>query len=395
MYHSVADSYMQIPYGHLIHPTYQFERCIKYLHDNRYVTIGLDELYQHLRFQKSIPDKSIILTFDDGYLDNWVFVYPILKKYKMKGTIFVSPEFVDTSSLCRPNLDDVERGEIQRKSLKFVGFLSWEEMRVMEASGVMDIQCHTLSHTRYFCSDRIIDFHHPGDNYDWLWWNRFPEKKYRWGVESQQELLGFGTPVYENGRSLAIRRYYEDLSLNAFLVGFVKDHGEKAFFQNSRWKSILLREANDYRHKHNGTGRYETQSEYQKRLHLEIVESKRLIEEKLSKKVNFLCWAGGAFTDESLDLAMKSDYLATSKGTQPNAIGSVPSRFHRINPCLDNQMYPPFIRYVLFLPFFIMVINRYRGKAGSDAMFKISRSAFKAARRWQAGFREMRKRITN
>ena len=47
--------------------------------------------------------KDIVLTFDDGYLDNWVFAYPLLEKYNLRGTIFVNPEFVDPSLEIRAN----------------------------------------------------------------------------------------------------------------------------------------------------------------------------------------------------------------------------------------------------------------------------------------------------
>ena len=44
---------------------------------------------------KNIPEKSIVLTFDDGYADIWIYAYPLLKKYGMCGTVFINPDFVD------------------------------------------------------------------------------------------------------------------------------------------------------------------------------------------------------------------------------------------------------------------------------------------------------------
>src|SRR4051812_30623156 len=95
MFHGVADDVLKIPYGFLLQPAAHFEACIKYLARNRFTTITLQDLYEHLKTNKSLPQKPIVLTFDDGYLDNWVYVYPILKKYGLRATIFVVTDFVD------------------------------------------------------------------------------------------------------------------------------------------------------------------------------------------------------------------------------------------------------------------------------------------------------------
>src|SRR5712692_3724761 len=167
MYHGSSDDVLKVPYGFLLQPADQFETCMRYLLRNDFTTITLQELYTHLKFNSPLPANPIVLTFDDGYLDNWVYVYPMLKKYRLKGTIFVVPEFVDPVAGCRPNLEDVATKQTPRTPLKWRGYLSWAEMRKMEADGVMDIQCHTLTHTWHFTSDKIIDFHHPNDSYPW------------------------------------------------------------------------------------------------------------------------------------------------------------------------------------------------------------------------------------
>src|SRR4029077_18862598 len=180
MYHGISGDVAKVPYGFLLQEMDQFEICMRYLIKNGFTTITLRELHEHLRFCSPLPHNPIVLTFDDGYLDNWVYVYPILKKYGLKATIFVVPDFVDPTDNCRPNLDDTAAAKVSPKELKWWGYLSWAEMRKMEADGVMDIQSHTLTHTWYFTSDKIIDFHHPNDSYPWLAWNEFPDRKYNW-----------------------------------------------------------------------------------------------------------------------------------------------------------------------------------------------------------------------
>src|ERR1043166_982460 len=119
MYHGISDDVFKVPYGFLLQAVNEFESCMRYLVRKGFTTITLQELYDHLKFNVALPPRSIVLTFDDGYLDNWVYVYPILKKYRLKATIFVVPEFVDPTDACRPNLDDVNAGSVRRNDLKW------------------------------------------------------------------------------------------------------------------------------------------------------------------------------------------------------------------------------------------------------------------------------------
>src|SRR5690554_3420629 len=113
--------------------------------------IGIDYKITRIR----LNNKQIVLTFDDGYLDNWVYAYPLLKKYKLKATIFVNPEFVDTSEKVRPTIEDVWKGKKEGGALVSLGFLNWEEIKTLDGSGVMEIQSHSMSHDFYFYSDQI------------------------------------------------------------------------------------------------------------------------------------------------------------------------------------------------------------------------------------------------
>lgn len=66
-----------------------FEEQMKYLHENDYNIITLKELQEYIYNDKIIPDNSILITFDDGYKSNFTYVYPVLKGYNFKGTIFL------------------------------------------------------------------------------------------------------------------------------------------------------------------------------------------------------------------------------------------------------------------------------------------------------------------
>jgi hypothetical protein len=310
MYHSVGIVNKNWLWNHLTCPWKLFESHLRWLKRIKINTISLQDLYDYKKNGKKIPSRSIVLTFDDGYLDNWVFVYPLLKKYGLKGTIFISPEFVDRRNVVRKTLEDIWNKKCILDDLEVWGFLSWEEIKMMEEEGVMDIQSHSMSHTWYFCSSEIIDFHHPGNNkYPWLFWNARPERKSYYLNEDQERFVPYGTPIYKNGRSLGVRRYYEDQRLNWFLENFVsKQKGN--FFHENNWINKLYQQVECYKSENTLNGRYESEHEQEERFRYELVESKKILEEKLQKKVSFLCWPGGAKSDSNIKLCFDTGYKA-------------------------------------------------------------------------------------
>ena len=104
-------------------PVEKFEEQMKYLKTNGYHTITLMDLYKYFMRQKPIPKKSVVLTFDDGYENNYTAMFPILKQYNVKATIFVNTSFID----------------------KYHRFLTSKQLLEMGKYGV-DIECHTVNH---------------------------------------------------------------------------------------------------------------------------------------------------------------------------------------------------------------------------------------------------------
>ena len=56
---------------------------------------SLDDVHDLQASGVSPRERLVVLSFDDGYLDNWVYVYPLLKRVGWKGAVYVNPEFVD------------------------------------------------------------------------------------------------------------------------------------------------------------------------------------------------------------------------------------------------------------------------------------------------------------
>lgn len=119
MYHSIG---IHRRNNLLVAPA-KFNSQIQHLHKSGYQSICFQTLENHWRLGKPLPAKPILLTFDDGYKDNYTIAYPILKKYKFKATIFVITNFVDDAN-----------------------HLSQKEIKEMISSGLIDIGAHTKTH---------------------------------------------------------------------------------------------------------------------------------------------------------------------------------------------------------------------------------------------------------
>ncbi len=86
--------------GILVSPE-MFDAQMRYIASN-YKVISLDQLLRCLDSENSLPSKSVVITFDDGWRDNYVYAYPVLKKYKLPATIFLSTKFIGTNSIFWP-----------------------------------------------------------------------------------------------------------------------------------------------------------------------------------------------------------------------------------------------------------------------------------------------------
>lgn len=117
MYHAVSDNIWSEIDELFVSPA-NMEAQLKYLVNNGYTPIFFEDLPNAASYR-----KPVILTFDDGYRDNYTELFPLLKKYHVKATIFVIPDNVGKPV-----------------------FMTWEQIREMSDSGLVSIQSHTMTH---------------------------------------------------------------------------------------------------------------------------------------------------------------------------------------------------------------------------------------------------------
>jgi peptidoglycan/xylan/chitin deacetylase (PgdA/CDA1 family) len=119
MYHSVNPKVQ--PENRLAASVKSFERQMRFLKRCRYNVLPLEALANLVKERKKLPPRSIAITFDDGYKDNYIYAFPILKKYGLPATVFII-------------VNEVGRSDR----------LSWDEIKAMRDSGIITFGSHTL-----------------------------------------------------------------------------------------------------------------------------------------------------------------------------------------------------------------------------------------------------------
>ncbi len=306
-----------------------FEEHLAWL-NRRYKTISLMEYWQ-IRNGHMPPVKNpLVITFDDGYLDNWVWAFPLLMKYGMKATIFVSPEFVDEKAGCRPVSDDSHSRGDDSSEVDSWGFLSWEEMRMMERSGLIDIQSHAMTHTRHFVSERMTGIHHPGGSILYPVINAFPDiKPYYMGMNNLENLLPYGFPLFEDRPALVARKVEINPDFINECVSLFKEYDFTRYNQAEALR-IAQPLLSSYLSAEKLIVRRETDDEYEARVDSELRLSRKIIGEKLDKEVLFLCWPHGGNDVFVHGKALAAGYLMTTtgkaRGVRRDDISRIPDR---------------------------------------------------------------------
>jgi len=127
-YHKVNDARnnpMSIPIA-------QFVRHQEYLKEH-YRVVSLDELSRHLYQGEPLPLRAVLITFDDGYKDNFINAYPVLKRFGHRAVIFIPTDFVGHGHL--PDDRDVMTENPT---------LGWDELKAM--SDVFELASHGRTH---------------------------------------------------------------------------------------------------------------------------------------------------------------------------------------------------------------------------------------------------------
>ncbi len=290
-----------------------FEAQCKELAENGWFGVGLHEAEEFLINGAPLPEKSFLLTFDDGYLDNYVYAWPIMKKYGHKGVIFAVAERLNHAqkqcatqtakdrSLARRTFEDVWNGKcspeelpdvdkrIYRDALGFSRrndmFFNWDEARLMEKSGEIAIAGHSMRHGWVFTGPSSSGFARPGD-------------ALRTFVQTEPESL-WGLPNFERGPELSSRAFIPSPALFEAIKELVPQEDAAAavaFFNSTDRVAALERLVAGFKDK---LGVFESREETARRMRGIMEDNQAVLRKELGHGARSFCWPWGNFCEDA------------------------------------------------------------------------------------------------
>lgn len=164
----------------------RFEKHIKYLTEKGYKAIGFSELKKYHE-EKKIPSKTILITFDDGYENNYTYAYPILKKYNQKGNIFVVYNTIGKVNIWH-----------NPQTEPWINMATKEMLVEMDKSGVIEFGSHTMNHPKL---EKI-----PLEDAKW----EITESKKQLENLFQKEIIAFAYPYGIGAYNPTLRKYVKE-----------------------------------------------------------------------------------------------------------------------------------------------------------------------------------------
>ena len=201
LYHEIGDKRSGLYDGIYVRPEY-FERQLAYL-VKHYHIVSMSNLAKAFKNQKSLPDNSVLISFDGGYKGNYKYAYPLLKKYNAKAVLYLITGAIDANLAWERVLyyafsmtnktrfslseeydkkvyylnDSYERRKTYEETKRILNscpmekrertfneilnklqvypsdiylrlFPDWQEIRELSKSGLVEIESHTVNHQR-------------------------------------------------------------------------------------------------------------------------------------------------------------------------------------------------------------------------------------------------------
>ena len=131
MYHHVLNEGNKLLGNYAVTPA-ELEKDLQWIQENGYTTVLPSELLSYVQNGTELPEKPIMLSFDDGYENFYAYVYPLLQKYQAKAVVSVIGYYSDLYS----NTED--------KHLNY-SHLTWDELKEMQESGLVEVGNHTYN----------------------------------------------------------------------------------------------------------------------------------------------------------------------------------------------------------------------------------------------------------
>lgn len=278
-----------------------FEEHLKILKEKNMNTITMSEYGE-----KKTSKNSILITFDDGYYDNYKIVFPLLKKYNMKATIFLNTLYIGEKRWGETKIEKSGMANYNAiKKYNVLGngtteqYLTWSEIKEMYESGLVDFQAHSHKHMAEFKS---LDFEgvFKEDSFD-------PTDVFLYG-DVEEGFPKFPKRGEYSGPGIIINKEFFK-KFRDFYISNLKDKNEKEIktlgqeYIDEHIEPYILPE---------------TEKEAEKRIREEYTENKTLIEKNLGNEVKYFCWPWGHRNKKVIEILKTmgvKGFVTTKKGT--------------------------------------------------------------------------------
>jgi peptidoglycan/xylan/chitin deacetylase (PgdA/CDA1 family) len=206
MYHKIGDYPSGSQLAKLWVTTSDFRKQLTYLRDHDYTPITFSDWRDAEKGIKPLPGKPLIITFDDGYMNNYELAYPILSEFKFKACIFLVYETMDGHNAWH-----------NPESEPWLKMLTWAQIKEMQESKLIEFGSHTMRH-RNLSQTPIADVR----------WE-VSESKLRLEDKLGKEMVGFAYP-YGAGA------YQQDVRQAVLDAGYRFDFSIKQGITQLPWK---------------------------------------------------------------------------------------------------------------------------------------------------------------
>jgi peptidoglycan/xylan/chitin deacetylase (PgdA/CDA1 family) len=284
-----------------------FEEHCRTLAEDGWRGISLSEVEGYFLSGESIPSKSCLFTFDDGYLDNYVYAEPLLRRYGHHGIIFPVVGLIGQGAP-RSTLEDMEadpsvvkklpaldaRPNMARngKTVRGIALCNWAELARMRETGNMDCAPHSMTHGRVVRELTFTRLHRPGgaDSFFYV-----PPYDRPWGF-----------PCFRLGHALAVRGYVPSAELFDLVRKLVPQQVRQAadFLKENKNREAVVRAISALP----ALGVRESVEAWRQRLAREFAECRSMFRERLGVESVSFCWPWGDYGARALKEARKAGF---------------------------------------------------------------------------------------
>jgi hypothetical protein len=265
------------------------EPKLRYLAENGYRTANSEDILAHVKGATKLDRTHVGLCFDDAWASLWTVAAPLLKQYGLTAITYAIPgRMHDSDGVRQPAGTSREGSAAATASTAQYDepFVTWPELRALHGSGIVDVQCHTDSHSRIFCSGAVIGFVTPAYAATPLLNRPQLSPAPRRFVNAED----LGAPLYAaRSRMSDGLRINVSIDLHARCVAHVARAGGAAFFAQPDWRAQLTQLV-----RRDGASEVERHEEQVRAIEDELDRGRAVLNERLATRtVNHVCLPWG------------------------------------------------------------------------------------------------------